>query len=48
MAFDPITTVLEVGGKLIERFFPDPAAADAAKLKLLEMQQTRGISPVNG
>jgi hypothetical protein len=35
-----IDGVFAVGMKLIERFFPDPATADAAKLKLLEMQQT--------
>ncbi|HEY0034618.1 MAG TPA: holin family protein [Devosia sp.] len=34
-----IDGVFAVGMKLIERFFPDPATADAAKLKLLEMQQ---------
>lgn len=40
MAFDPVSIALEVGSKVIDRFFPDPAARDAAKLKLLEMQQT--------
>ena len=35
-----IDGVFNVGMKLIERFFPDPKAADEAKLKLLEMQQT--------
>lgn len=34
-----IDGVFNVGMKLIDRFFPDAAAADAAKLKLLEMQQ---------
>ena len=32
--------VFDVGMKLVERFFPDPKAADAAKLELLKMQQT--------
>ena len=40
MAFDPMTAVLDIGGKLIDRLWPDPAQRDAAKLKLLEMQQT--------
>lgn len=31
--------VFDIGMKLIERFFPDPATANEAKLKLLEMQQ---------
>jgi len=40
MALDPVSAVLEVGGKLIDRLWPDPAQRDAAKLKMLEMQQT--------
>jgi hypothetical protein len=40
MALDPLTAALDIGGKLIDKFFPDPAQADAAKLKLLEMQQS--------
>lgn len=39
MALDPITAVLNVGGKLIDRLFPDPAQRDAAKLQLLELHQ---------
>jgi hypothetical protein len=34
-----ISSLFDVGMKMIERFFPDPAAAADAKLKLLEMQQ---------
>lgn len=40
MALDPLTAVLDIGGKLIDRFFPDPAQRDAAKLELLKMQQS--------
>lgn len=40
MAFDPVTAALQVGELLIERLWPDPAQRDAAKLKLLEMQQS--------
>ncbi len=36
---DPVTAVLNVGGKLIDRLFPDPAQRDAAKLELLRLQQ---------
>lgn len=36
---DPITILLGIGAKLIDRLFPDPAQAADAKLKLLEMQQ---------
>lgn len=32
--------VFDMGMKLVEKFFPDPKAADAAKLELLKMQQT--------
>lgn len=40
MAFDPISAALDIGGKLLDRLFPDPAQRDAAKLELLKMQQT--------
>jgi hypothetical protein len=40
MAFDPISTALDLGSKVIDRLWPDPAQRDAAKLKLLEMQQS--------
>lgn len=39
MAIDPISTILDIGGKLIDRLWPDPAQRDAAKLELLKMQQ---------
>ena len=35
----PLTALLTVGTKLIDKFFPDAQAAEAAKLKLLEMQR---------
>lgn len=38
MAFDPLSIALDVGGKLIDRLWPDPAQADEAKLKLVELQ----------
>jgi len=40
MAFDPLSAAFEVGGKLIDRLWPDPQQRDAAKLELLKMQQT--------
>ena len=48
MAFDPISAVLNIGSQLIERFFPDPAAAAAAKLKLLELQQNGDLAAMTG
>ena len=35
-----LSGLLEVGKGLIDRLWPDPAKAEEAKLKLLEMQQT--------
>ena len=43
----PLATLLGVGSKLIDKFFPDPAAAEAAKLKLLEMQQNGELAQLN-
>lgn len=39
MAIDPITAALDVGGKLIDRLWPDPAQRDQARLAMLEMAQ---------
>lgn len=39
MALDPITVALEIGSKVIDKLWPDPAQRDAAKLELLKMQQ---------
>jgi len=40
MALDPITAALDIGGKLIDKLWPDPAQRDLAKLELLKMQQS--------
>ena len=40
MALDPISILLEIGSKIIDRVFPSPEAAAAAKLELMKMQQT--------
>jgi len=40
MALDPITAVLDIGGKLIDRLWPDPTQRDVARLELLKMQQS--------
>jgi hypothetical protein len=39
MAMDPVTAALGVGGKLIDRLWPDPAQRDQARLALMEMAQ---------
>lgn len=43
----PLTAVLDIGSKLVDKFFPDPAQAEAAKLKLLEMQQNGELAQLN-
>jgi hypothetical protein len=35
----PLSALLDIGGKILDKVFPDPAQAEQAKLKLLEMQQ---------
>jgi hypothetical protein len=35
----PILDILNIGGKIIDKIFPDANAAEQAKLKLLELQQ---------
>lgn len=40
MAFDPISAALDIGGKIIDRVWPDPAQANQAKLELMKMTQT--------
>jgi uncharacterized membrane protein (DUF106 family) len=43
----PIPALLSVGAKLIDKFFPDAQAAEAAKMKLLEMQQNGELAQLN-
>ena len=43
----PLGAVLDIGSKLLDKFFPDPAQAEAAKLKLLEMQQNGELAQLN-
>lgn len=42
-----VDALLNVGMKLVDKFFPDPAAAEAAKVKLLEMQQNGELAQIN-
>jgi hypothetical protein len=35
----PIGAILDIGGKLIDRFFPDPEQKAKAQLELMKMQQ---------
>ncbi len=40
MSFDPLTAVLDVGGKLIDKLVPDPAAKAQMQLQLIQLKQT--------
>jgi len=40
MALDPVTALLDIGSKVIDRLWPDPAQAALAKVELYKMQQT--------
>ena len=43
----PILDILNIGGKIIDKIFPDANAAEAAKLKLLELQQNGQLAQLN-
>ena len=40
MALDPITAGFDFASKLADKFFPNKADADAAKIKIIEMRNT--------
>lgn len=46
MALDPITAALDIGGKLLDKFFPDPAQRAEAELKLLEMKNNGELAKI--
>ena len=48
MAFDPVTAVLEIGGKLIDKIWPDPTEAAKAKIQLLTLQQKGELAEITG
>ena len=48
MSLDPISAALDIGGKLIDRLWPDPAQANAAKLELLNLQQSGELAQISG
>jgi hypothetical protein len=43
----PILDILNIGSKIIDKIFPDANAAEAAKLKLLELQQSGQLAQLN-
>jgi hypothetical protein len=46
MAFDPITAVFDIGGKVLDKIFPNQAERDAAKAKLLELQTNGELAKI--
>lgn len=48
MALDPVTAVLDIGSKLIDRIFPDKEKRDAAQLELLKLQQAGELQKIAG
>jgi len=42
----PLGALLVIGGKILDKVFPDPAQAEQAKLKLLEMQQNGELARI--
>src|SRR4051812_22342224 len=39
MAFDPVSAALDIGGKIIDRLWPNPEEKDKAKLAMLQLAQ---------
>src|SRR5690242_3158658 len=48
MAFDPISSALDIGGKIIDRVWPDKTKQDEAKLHLLELAQSGELAKITG
>lgn len=46
MAFDPISAALDIGGKIIDRVWPDPTQAAQAKMQLFQLQQTGELAQI--
>jgi hypothetical protein len=47
MALDPVTAMLDIGGKVIDRLFPDPTQAANAKLELIKLQQSGELAQMS-
>lgn len=45
---DPITALLQVGGKVIDKIWPDPAQAANAKFELFKLQQSGELAQIAG
>lgn len=45
---DPVSVLLDIGGKVIDRIWPDPAQAAAAKFELFKLQQSGDLAQMAG
>jgi len=48
MSLDPVTALLDIGGKVIDRIWPDPTQAAQAKLELFKLQQSGDLALIAG
>ena len=48
MNLDPVSALLDIGGKVIDRVWPDPIQAATAKLELIKLQQSGELAAMAG
>jgi len=46
MALDPITAALDVGGKIIDKLWPDPVEREKAQIALFQLQQSGELAQI--
>jgi len=46
MSFDPLTAAFDIGGKILDKIFPNPAERDLAKAKLIELQTNGELAKI--
>ena len=46
MALDPLSALLDIGGKVIDGVWPDPVQQAAAKLELFKLQQSGELQQI--
>lgn len=48
MSLDPVSALLDIGGKVIDRLWPDPVQAANAKLELAKLQASGELQIIAG
>jgi len=48
VSLDPVSALLDIGGKVIDRVWPDPVQAATAKLELIKLQQSGELAAMAG